>query len=148
MARHSAVPDLYNGKRIRQRLAGAIEKNKAEPPTGYNAECDQQDEVADFLRRQFAVATLGQPTQQEKSKKESEQIRKSVPANAKVLSELDHERTEIIDVVCDQAGNLDQATDDAEPKNLSRAEGARRNHEVKFHVSFALLIFAAANTTA
>jgi hypothetical protein len=118
MARHSAVPDAYDRKRIRQGLGRPIEKNKAEAPTDYDAERDKQDEVADFVRRQFAVATLRQPPQEEKSKKESEQIRKSVPANAKVLSKLDHERTEIIEVICDQADNVDQPTNDAEEKSL------------------------------
>jgi hypothetical protein len=61
---------------------------------------------------------LGQPAQEEKSAEESQQVRESVPTNAKVLAELDHERTEIIEVICNQGGKVEQATNDAEQESF------------------------------
>ena len=60
-----------------------------------------------FAGEQRAVAMSGQPAQEEEADEKGEQIGKSVPANPEVRSELDHERAEIIQIIGDQAANLD-----------------------------------------
>ena len=130
VTRHPAVPNSKDGKRIGQRLSRSIKEHVTESPTGDHAQRRRENEVAHLVRWQSAIAALRQPAQEEKTAEESEEIRESVPANTEARSEFDHERTEIIEIICDQSGSsLDQATDDAEKKVLpgrsSSGQGVR-----------------------
>ena len=150
VTRHPAVPDAKDKKRIDQQLSRAIEEHVTKPAADDHAQRRSENEVANFFRGQSAVAALRQPAQKEKAAEKSEQIRETVPANAKVRSELDHERTEIIEVVGDQSGSsVDQRTNDAEKKFLSdRTEERQGVTRMKLRLLACLLLLAAAGAQA
>ena len=150
VTRHPAVPDAKDKKRIDQKLPRAIEERITKPAADDHADRCGKNEVANFFRGQSAVAALRQPAQKEKAAEKSEQIGKTVPANAEVRSKLDDEGTEIIEVVGDQSGSsVDQRTNDAEKKFFVREDGGEaRSDEMKLHLPACLLLLVATGAQA
>ena len=99
MACHSSVPYAKYPYGIFNQHGRPVEEHIPEAPSNQNAEQSCiKNKIADFILLERSVSMAGKPFHQIKGCKKACDVGDPIPAYAKLLIELNQERTEMMDV--------------------------------------------------